>query len=156
METLQIDKSKAFELYRNADKSGKELLESLLNGQLKLQAITDRVKTFEDACEVLGLDPRSAIPSFTNHPDSKALEASAKLFIIIRALNEEWIPDWNNDDEYKWYLWFYHDEPGFRLNAADNFYTFSAAGSRLCFRSRELAEYAAKQFFDLYKDLFVL
>ncbi len=72
--------------------------------------VTERVKTFEDACEVLGYE----------HPFVQAyrcwendgvngqadIEAYLKLRIICAALNEGWSPKFTKD-EYRYYPWFY-------------------------------------------------
>jgi hypothetical protein len=47
-------------------------------------------------------------------------------------------------------------ENGFRLGSVYCRYDDSGVGSRLCFRSKEIAKYAANQFLDLYKEFFTL
>lgn len=121
----------------------------------------NKIKTFEDACASLNLDPTSVIPDFSSFPenDRKAMIAHAKLIIINQALNEGWKPDWSNDDEYKYYPWFDMEESasgGFSYSASDSWHTATYVGSRLCFQSRELAKYAGTQFKELYEDYFVI
>lgn len=125
--------------------------------------ITERVKTFEDACEVLGVEGEIFAGSLHDalSGDAKSIAAEIKLILIIRALNQGWKPDWNDDDEYKYYPWWDMEQSksnptGFGLLSVDCFSTGSSVGSRLCFKSEELAQYAAKQFTDLYKDYFTL
>jgi len=119
--------------------------------------ITDRVKTFEDACDVLGI--KGEIFTASLHEDlandCAAIKAFTKLLIITRALNEGWTPDWNNNSEYKYYPWFKMGR-GFVLNDVLCLCTGAAVGSRLCFKNEQLAEYAAKQFNSIYKDFFTL
>lgn len=122
------------------------------------------IKTFEGACKVLGHDPVKVLPKVTAFPKvhQKALIATAKLFIINEALNyqdygkKKWVPDWDNTSEGKYYPWFWMDKPGFRLDGCFYGITTTAVGARLVYRTRALAEYAAKQFAPLYKDLMVL
>lgn len=69
--------------------------------------ITERVKTFEDACKELGEDHKlvqqyRAIEG-TPLMDSIDVVAFFKLGIITAALNEGWEPDFTNDDEYRYY-----------------------------------------------------
>jgi hypothetical protein len=112
--------------------------------------VTDRIKTFEDACRELSIDPTAA--EFSTGPADEI--ALRKVKVIVRALNEGWTPDWNNGRERKWTPWFYLDTPGFRFY--DSFYgiafSISTGGSRLCFKSEELASYAGRQFLDLYRE----
>lgn len=117
--------------------------------------ITDRVKTFEDACEVLGIkgDILTGTLSDDLEGDAKSIAAYAKLIIIARALNEGWKPNWENSNEYKYYPYF-KMQGGFVLDGVRCICAYTGVGSRLCFKTDELAKYAVKQFGDLYKDYF--
>jgi hypothetical protein len=153
MATLTIGDQKARELYPSASPEWKTILEESFPKGFFSQKITDRVKSFEDACEILGIDSDEVYDSYDS-PDEVAYK---QLKVIIKALNESWTPDWNNDNQPKYWPWFLmgktkSNPSGFRLDdGVDCSCAGSAVGSRLCFKSRELAEYAAKQFEDLYK-----
>lgn len=150
MQTLQIDETKAKSLYKTASAEFKTMLEDSFGGkQFFSEKITDRVKTFEDACNVTGDYPKS--DRFTEGTTDEI--AYKKLKVIIAALNEGWTPDWNNSNEVKYYPWF-EMRSGFRLTYVFDYYRASNVGSRLCFRTRDLANYAVSQFPDLYKDFF--
>lgn len=110
---------------------------------------------------------------------AKDLIAYLKLRIICAALNEGWEPTFANE-EYRWYPWFvvYTKEELDRMseeklrrvvgrssNIASAFgglvyaYAYYASsslhsysGSRLAFKSEELADYAGKQFIEIYAD----
>lgn len=126
------------------------------------EEITDRVKTYEDACKVLGVEP-------INEQNAKAQGfrsdeiARRKLETIAAALNEGWKPDWNNTDQYKYYPYFYIQENAkgayaglscaATSNAAAN--TNANIGSRLCFYASRLARYAGNQFTDLYEQILI-
>lgn len=110
---------------------------------------------------------------------AKDLIAYLKLRIICAALNEGWEPTFANE-EYRWYPWFvvYTKEELDRMseekrrrvvgrsvfnayaygglvcayaNGASS-YSYSHFGSRLAFKSEELADYAGKQFIEIYAD----
>lgn len=124
-----------------------------------MQAKTKLITSFEEAIEKLGL-PDSALPDVSKCPTDQqaAITAHAKLLIIVQALNDGWKPDWNNDDEYKYYPWWdmekTEDNPsGFGLGRVGYGLAVSSVGSRLCFQSRALAEHAAEHFIDLYRDM---
>lgn len=127
------------------------------------EEITDRVKTYEDACKVLGVEP-------INEQNAKAQGfrsdeiARRKLETIAAALNEGWKPDWNNTDQYKYYPYFYIQEnakgkgsAGLSCAAADGTaaMTDASVGSRLCFYASRLARYAGNQFTDLYEQILI-
>ena len=108
------------------------------------------------------------------------LIAYLKLRIITAALNEGWEPQFTQDEE-RWYPWFflytaeelaeksdewkrerhlttmqYHRGEWAGLASAHSYSAPSTAyayfGSRLCFKSDTLAEYAGKTFIDLWMD----
>lgn len=127
------------------------------------EEITDRVKTYEDACKVLGVEP-------INEQNAKAQGfrsdeiARRKLETIAAALNEGWKPDWNNTDQYKYYPYFYIQENAkgkgsAGLSCANAYntatYTYAHFGSRLCFYASRLARYAGNQFTDLYEQILI-
>ncbi len=152
----ELEKAKA--AYPKASAPQKKVLEDVFGKSAFAPKITDQVKTFEDACNVLGIDSKKALPyTKATTTDQKGLNAAAKLFIIARALNQGWKPNWNDGGEYKWYPWF-KMKSGFCFSLAGTAYvdTHSAVGSRLCFKTGELANYAGKQFESIYNDYLTL
>ena len=144
--SLSFDEAKL--LHNGASRERKLELEELFP-ELKPISIIDRVKTYEDALEVLRRD----------HFDEKNLYpreiARRKLEIIIEALNEGWKPDFNNHQEYKWFCYFSWSAAG--LWYSDAFYSPATAsvhfGVRLCLKSEELADYLGNQFKYLYEEM---
>lgn len=124
--------------------------------------ITGIIKTFEDACAALAIDP-ALVDRFPNTENDllKGMKAFDKLLIIAEALNEGWQPDWNNSGEHKYLPWFdmrsKNVGSGLGLSFGGCGYdcSTSAVGSRLVFRASELAKYAWEQFPEIYADAFV-
>lgn len=160
MRTLQIKQDSLLAAFRNAGKEGKQVLSDLFGKQVALyDNITDRVKSFEDACQVLGISTN--VPEVKGLPrkHQKAIIANYKLIVIAEALNEGWKPNWQDSDEYKYYPWFDMSNPagvGYSntSDAASN--TFASIGSRLCLKNRELAIYFGQTFTDLFNDSLLL
>jgi hypothetical protein len=164
-EQVTIDKSTAKKLYASSPAELQELFKSKFGNNFMEPEVTDRVVSFEDACKVLGLDATNFLPDFSGYPEKhrNAMIAHAKLVLIAEALNDGWQPNWNDGDEYKYYPWFEIDASeekpsgfGFSYSDYGSWDTYSGVGSRLCYRTRELALYAGKQFQDLYKDYFLI
>lgn len=127
--------------------------------------IKQQIKSFEDACKILGIDTILPDVEGCMEKDRKSIIAFYKLTIIIRALNQGWEPELNNYRQEKFYnFWLFggaaSDGSGCGLSASSANSGFSIAtsdvGARLAFKSRELAEYAAKQFIDLYSDFLLV
>lgn len=150
MSTLQIHEKNAIAAYNNADDKGKTMLVNLFGDKVFNQKITDRVKSFEDVLSTLGFTKdafEAEVESCDLSPDEKAY---MQIKLIVQALNEGWTPDWNNGNQAKYWPYF-NMQDGFSFNGVDSSYRYSTVSSRLCFKSRELAEYAAKQFINIYK-----
>ena len=154
-----------------------------------MRPITERVKTFEDACNELGEENvlvqayRTAeFNTSGNQNDVSDVVAYLKLRIIVAALNEGWQPTFS-DDEYRYYPWFVFytkeeldamdEEERSRVLGRSNYSANASAGvaysvaslaslgsgtfygGRLCFKNRELAEYAGQQFLAIYADFHI-
>ena len=114
---IKIENAKA--AFNTADESVKKVILALLPELKETEAqtaanrpITERVKTFEDACRELGTDhPFVLAYQNTNLRDPEVAEenrdilAYMKLRIIAAALNEGWQPEFT-EDEWRWYPWF--------------------------------------------------
>ena len=151
MKELKIQEAAAIKAYKEGSDDNKQLLQRLFPDLNFNPNIMERVISFPDACEVLGIMPSDIV----NAEDTADEAAYKKLKIIAKALNEGWAPDWNNANQYKYYPYF-KLQGGFSFRAFGCSYALSFVGSRLCFKSRELAEYAGKTFTDLYKSYFVI
>lgn len=160
MRTLQIKQDSLLVAFRNAGKEGKQVLSDLFGKQVALyDNITDRVKSFEDACQVLGISTN--VPEVKGLPrkHQKAIIANYKLIVIAEALNEGWKPNWQDSDEYKYYPWFDMSNPaGVGVSSTNDTasLTYADVGSRLCLKNRELAIYFGQTFTDLFNDSLLL
>ncbi len=93
--------------YIHADDKGKRLLKDLYGDDVCNVDITDLVKSFEDACEILSIDPDLPDASMLPEKDGKSIIAYYKLTVIIRALNEGWVPIWKDGGcNTKYWAWF--------------------------------------------------
>lgn len=132
---------------------GTATVEIYINGKKKMEFDEnrmDRVKTYDDACSVLGISPNPKI--FDGLPEDEI--AYIKLKTITKALNGWWKADYQSKDQQKWYPCFYITGTSIitlTFSHAESPLSRSDIGSRLCFRSKELAEYAGRQFIGLYE-----
>lgn len=155
-----------------------------VNGVLTLvdekpQNVMERVKTFKDSCNELGIEHDKWVQDKKDLGLEADVIAYLKLRIIAAALNEGWKPQFTTD-EYRYFPWFYlytqseidemSEEEKSRVvyrssyNAYasggvayahashDSSVTFTYVGSRLAFKTRELAEYAGRQFVEIWAD----
>lgn len=150
--------------------------------------ITDKIKTFDDACKAIGLAGPEALPELLQEKYAAIvpshIKAQLKLEIITLALNEGWqhIPDGKHYAYWPWFILYTAGEIAdmgkkgaeerAMINAADvsdvfaglgsaasnDAWSLSGAGigSRLAYKSRELARYSGKQFIELWKEALLI
>lgn len=141
--------------------------------------VTDRVKTFRDACREVCIDPSMYFIRCENEPAD--VIAYMKLRVICKALNEGWEPQFTEGEE-RWnpvfLLWskeelslmsddqkakrhlidrYLGDWAGFSYSVSENVIESYASNSasRLCLKSQQLADYCGKQFVNLWADFFL-
>lgn len=150
---MEITKQTAKKIYSEVPEWFREQLNEAFGQECFKEKTYESIKTFEDACNKLNIDPKSVI----NKNDTVDEIAYKKLKIIIKAINDGWIPNWKDNDERKWWPWFVLSS-GFGFSDSVYSYTHSNAdvGSRLCFESEEKSDYAANTFIDLYKDFLTI
>lgn len=115
---MEIDVKNIKAAYKTATESEKTLLYILFPelhlGEEQPRPITERIKTFEDACEELGNDHPmvqawssiyQGCEDWSKDSDIADVIAYHKLRIITAALNEGWQPQFTQEEE-RWYPWF--------------------------------------------------
>jgi hypothetical protein len=152
MQTLNITKENALKAHKEGTSDVRKVLENLFGAEtFKPKNIMDRIKTFQDVLDAAGL---CTFPKRSDESDDEYAYRQVKL--IVKVLNEGWTPNWKDDNQTKYYPWFYMDKAGsgFSCDVCDFARSCSSVGSRLCFKSSELAKYAAEQFAPIYKEFF--
>jgi hypothetical protein len=141
--------------YINADGKGKQLLRDLYGDDVCNIKTIDFVKSYENACELLGIEPMDEAEMLRQGFRQDEINRR-KLETITFALNDGEYLDWNNPKQNKYLPYFDFSAPsGFAFDDAYCWNAFACAGnaSRLCFKSAELARYAGQTFPDLYKSI---
>lgn len=150
--------------------------------------ITDKIKTFDDACKAIGLAGPESLPELLQEKYAAIvpshIKAQLKLEIITLALNEGWqhIPDGKHYAYWPWFCLYTAGEiadmgkegaeeraminatdvsdvyAGLGSAPSDAAWSISHAsfGSRLAYKSRELARYSGKQFIELWKEALLI
>lgn len=144
--TLKITEEQAKKLYLEASANLKEILELNFGKTTFLKNFQDAVKTYEDACEIIGEKPIDE-QHLMDCGLGKSEIAFMKLKTIFKAankMNNDWKADYSNSSQYKYYPYFVWRSSGFRYN--DTYFTFTSTrtGSRLCCGTSDDAEYIGK------------
>lgn len=161
MSTLTLNKETALQYYKITDAAGRKHLETLFGKEAFIGKITDHVKTLDDIWKLAGKDALKKLPyKNTSDADEKYVNAAYTIMIIARVLNEGHVFDWDNSEEYKYFPVFDMRSSksgsfsGFAFAGSLDGWAHTAAngGSRVCFKSRQLSDFAGQTFPDVYKD----
>ena len=178
MNTLNIDKEKAINAYQQGSEEQKKVLEQLFGKEtFRQKMVTDRIKTFNDALKELG--PNHILVKeynvINNNMTTLSMKYYSRLCVITAALNEGWTPKFiKGEKRYFPYFRLYSSEEIRQMSKEEKSRVFyqscdyasggvscayaaygsavvdASIGSRLAFKTKELAEYAGKQFGKLY------
>lgn len=114
---MEISETNLQSAYNTADDNGKQMLRALFPEMKWIQntdksklPVTERIKTFDDACYELG-DKHPYVQDYLTIDNGKVAVSSdiiayLKLRIICAALNEGWEPKFT-ENEWCYYPWFY-------------------------------------------------
>lgn len=72
-----------------------------------------KITSYEDACKVLNIQPinEEVFNAFPKE-DQRSMLAYHKLTVITRALNNGWKPNWDDQNEWKYYPLFRYVNAG--------------------------------------------
>lgn len=151
-----VTKESVENAFKNADDNGKKLLKDLFGDRVKLYTdITERVKSFSDACEVLGIS--KVTPIVQNLPEKYqyAILANYSATIIAEALNEGWKPNWKDKTERKYFPLLNRscDNGNFMLGYGFTRSSSTNNNTNFWFKSEKLAMYFGNTFTNLLKEI---
>jgi hypothetical protein len=119
------------------------------------------LNNWEKICKYINRDPNQLPDLYEcDEIDKRHVIADFKLTICARVRNKEWVPDFSNSNQQRWYNWFIYDAVRgcFVFDVAHMIYgttrTSTGVGVRLCFETKAKAELFARDFELLYNDLF--
>lgn len=129
------------------------------SGEIKFKEqpkpVTERIKTIADVLADNKLTQKEFYEQCAGMPEDEVAYRILKL--LAKSLNEGWTPDWDNSSQYKYFAYFWMGgSSGFRCRGYVYWHSTSDVGSRLCFKSRELAQHAGEQFTDVFKQFMLI
>lgn len=72
-----------------------------------------KIASYEDACRVLNIQPiNEEVFNIFPKEDQRSMLAYHKLTVITRALNNGWKPNWDDQNEWKYYPLFRYVNAG--------------------------------------------
>lgn len=146
METLNITKEAALKAYAEAQPKQKTLLENLFGKKTFQKDILERVTTLKDVFDELGEDIQSFFDkckAIGDEQDEVYYKVCKK---ICKALNGDWIPDFTNSSQPKYFIWWDLSSGEAVYFYSDFYFQGSCCSARLCFLDEKTAKHAGKYF----------
>lgn len=80
-----------------------------------------KIASYEDACRVLNIQPiNEEVFNIFPKEDQRSMLAYHKLTVITRALNNGWKPNWDDQNEWKYYPLFRYVNAGLSCANTNN------------------------------------
>lgn len=143
---IELTQAEVDEMFKASDASQTKVLKNFFKIPLDIRS---KVNSFLDACTVLNINPNTVY----SESDDVIDKAFKRLKIIIKALNEGWYPNWENENEYKWMNYF-NMKGGFSYWDTDDYNTYAAVPSALCLKNKELALHMIEIALEDYKEYY--
>lgn len=110
------------------------------------------IKSFDDILKISGKTLEDILiyksPKTTREI---RLNAFSKIELIKEVVNQGWIEDWNNNNEYKYYPWFNFDSGGFRFYGSYSGYSGFDSGLAF-YKTKKISDFVGKTFLKEYKE----
>lgn len=140
--------SDALKAYNNAKtEEHKESIALLCGGVDKFQLDWRSVVDLESACLITGSDPKDQ-RFHIGTPNTNAFAQLEECGIAING--KDWVADYTNISQPKWYIIWEYSGSGFRLHYVRNYCNSSCVGSRLSYETSEKSKHAAEKLFPIF------
>lgn len=120
-----------------------------------------KITSFPLACKAQGLDADALLAKWKEHSETIDEIGHKMLKIFLKAINGEWVANFADVNQQKWYAWFWvvpnEEGAGFRVTHTGTSWTSTNAsvGSRLCCETREQILHAIKYGEQMFLDFFL-
>lgn len=150
---IKLDETTAKRIYKTATPELRAILEENFEKKTLTDKVIDRIQNFDDILNEIDEELDNVIPWVVDEDITKkeiSQNAAAKLQAIADVYNEGFVFDWTDSSQPKFAPYWRREARGWVLRdvGADRYFAY--LGSGFYFKTRELAEDAAKKFKDIY------
>ena len=144
---LKLYLDKALEAYKNGNAIIKQFLIDSYGAEHFITDIKDRVTSYEAACAILNIKPLS-VKDFEFLGKDKATKkfSEHRITIGIEAINEGWKANFDNESQWKYYVYFLNKSNGFSFFVLHG--SGTSCGADFYIENEEKANVIAKVFRD--------
>lgn len=150
---ISVEEEMLQKAYSQADVTQKALLEKYFNINTP-KKLMDKIKNFDDILNIAGKTLEEVIPyKNPKTKTQKSINAYAKLQLVQDVLNEGFVFDFKNSNQYKYFPYFKHEaQGGWVCYDYGNYGCYSSCAEAAYFKTSELAMFAGKTFLNEYKE----
>lgn len=128
-----------------------------INKQKQLNASTC---TLQDCINYLGEDDLEVVNlrQLQKVDIAEYVISNQSAIIIVKALNENWIPNWNDSNEYKYIIWWNMQTNNLSYNDYYYWISSSTVSARLCLKTSKLCQDIGKnkEFVKIFKSFMLI
>ena len=135
---VELTSDEVNEMFDASDEKQSKVLNKFLKRDNGVMGI---VTSYETACDSLGIKPNKNVTPYE------------KLTTIIKALNQGWYPNFDNENERKWFNYYQKNRGVFSFYLVPYNLTTMDVPSALYLKDEKTARYANETFFNEYKEL---
>jgi len=137
---VELTSDEVNEMFDASDEKQTKVLNKFLKSDNGVMGI---VTSYETACDSLGIKPNKNVTPYE------------KLTTIIKALNQGWYPNFDDENERKWFNYYQKNKGVFSFCVVDYCETAMTVASALYLKDEKTARYANEKFFKEYKELYL-
>lgn len=116
--------------------------------------------TLQDAIDYLGEDDQDVLDlkQLEKAKVSKHIIANQSAVVIIKAVNGDWTPNWNDSNESKYFIWWDMQTNNFSYGNYGNWHSRSDVSARLCLKNSKLCQDIGKnkEFVKIFKTFMLI
>ena len=135
--------------YNEANSKQKELIKKYF----KINIFNlNSIKSFDDILKISGKTLEDIL-IYKSPKTAKEvrLNALSKIELIKEVVNQGWVEDWNNNNEYKYYPWFDFDSGWFGFSDSISYCSLFRSGLAF-YKTKEISSFVGKTFLKEYKE----
>jgi len=137
---VELTSNEVNEMFDVSDEKQSKVLNKFLKRDNGVMGI---VTSYETACDSLGIKPNKNVTPYE------------KLTTIIKALNQGWYPNFDDENERKWFNYYQKNQGVFSFCTVFYNATHMLVPSALYLKDEKTAKYANEMFFNEYKELYL-
>lgn len=155
--SIEIEEETILKGYNQANSEQKVLLEKYFKINKPINLI-EKIKTWKDVLKYAkekGYTFNLPYPEKTKVKEEISLNALCKIHLLAKVFNENWVADFNNSNQYKYYPWFEKKSSGWVFDVADYLRSNSSGwGSFSYFKNSDIVNYIGnnQEFINIYNE----